>query len=554
MQTPTVQPVLEVRSLSVGFTNDDDTTWVTRDVSFAVEPGKTLAIVGESGSGKSVSSMAVLDLLPSNAVRDGEALLRGEDLIGASKERLRAVRGNDVAMIFQEPMTALNPVFTIGRQLSDTLQAHEKVPGARARERAVELLELVGIPEPERRVKSFPHQLSGGQRQRAMIAIAIAKDPSVLIADEPTTALDVTVQAEILALLRRLQDEMDMAIVLITHDMGVVADMADDVIVMRNGEIVERAEVNSLFALPQHEYTRALLEAVPRIESIVEPPQDTLETGGEEAGGTFTALDIQRLHVRYPGRWGRPGFRAVEDVTLTIPQGKILGLVGESGSGKSTIGKAVVGLAPIESGAISVNGIDVGARGRGPELRRQYGMVFQDPASSLNPRVSIGDSIAEPLVVQRKEMDARQRRDRVADLLQMVKLPVEWASRFPHELSGGQRQRIGIARALALEPSVLIADEPTSALDVSVQAAVLEIFQELQERLGFSCLFISHDLAVVELLADQVGVLQKGKLVESGRTTEVLRSPVQAYTQRLVDAAPVPDPAVQRARRPVSVV
>ncbi|WP_300342656.1 ABC transporter ATP-binding protein [Nesterenkonia sp.] len=551
MQTQTVPPVLEVRNLSVGFNKDDDTTWVTREVSFAVEPGKTLAIVGESGSGKSVTSMAVLDLLPSNAVREGEALLRGEDLVSASKERLRAVRGNDVAMIFQEPMTALNPVFTIGRQIVDALQAHEKVPSAQARARAVELLKLVGIPEPERRIKSFPHQLSGGQRQRAMIAIAISKNPSVLIADEPTTALDVTVQAEILALLRRLQTEMDMAIVLITHDMGVVADMADDVIVMRHGEIVERAEVRSLFASPEHEYTRALLAAVPRIESIIDP--EPTPVPHQEDAGTTAALDIQALHVRYPGRWGRPGFQAVKDVSLTIPQGQILGLVGESGSGKSTIGKAVVGLAPVESGSIRINGIAVGARGKAQELRSQYGMVFQDPASSLNPRVSIGESIAEPMVVQRKGMSAGERRDRVAELLRMVKLPAEWASRFPHELSGGQRQRIGIARALALEPSVLIADEPTSALDVSVQAAVLEIFQELQERLGFSCLFISHDLAVVELLADHVGVLQKGQLVESGRTADVLRTPTETYTQKLIDAAPVPDPVVQRARRSAAV-
>ncbi|RLV55087.1 ABC transporter ATP-binding protein [Aeromicrobium phragmitis] len=537
--------VLEARSLSVGFIQDEGaTSWVTQDVSFTVAAGETLAIVGESGSGKTVTAMSVLDLLPGNAVRRGEILFRGEDLVSAPAERLRRTRGQDIAMVFQEPMTAFNPVYSIGRQIADAIRSHQAISRKAAMERAVELLQLVGIPEPERRVRSFPHQLSGGQRQRAMIAMAIACRPSVLIADEPTTALDVTVQKEILQLLRRLQRELSMAIVLITHDMGVVAEMADRVIVMRAGEVVERAEVHELFAHPTHPYTRALLDAVPRIDSVApDPVRETTPTGA-------MALEVTDLHVRYRGPWGRPGFLAVQDVSFAIPQGRMLGLVGESGSGKSTIGRAIVGLAPIESGQVRVNGRELNtAASRQPaEVRREYAMVFQDPASSLNPRMSIGDSIAEPLVVHRRRSSDKERRARVAELLDMVELPKDWSGRFPHELSGGQRQRIGIARALALEPTLLIADEPTSALDVSVQAAVLRILQELQERLGFSCLFISHDLAVVELLADQVAVLQHGRLVESGPTAQVLREPREDYTRRLVEAAPVPDPVVQRRR------
>lgn len=547
MRSNSTSPVLKVENLSVGFGQDDDTTWVTKDINFEVLPGKTLAIVGESGSGKSVSAMAVLDLLPQNAVKTGHIRFGEEDLVAASAERLRQIRGNDIAMIFQEPMTALNPVYTVGKQIADALGAHERSAVADKHKRVVELLELVGIPEPARRAKSFPHQLSGGQRQRAMIAIAISKNPSVLIADEPTTALDVTVQLEILRLLKKLQLELDMALVLITHDMGVVAEMADDVVVMNQGEVVERADTFSLFASPSHEYTRALLDAVPKRQEF---PETVDDSESESVSGPSAALSVDSLHVRYPGKWGRTGFLAIEDVTFSIPRGEILGLVGESGSGKSTIGKAVVGLAPVEEGSITVNGIEaVGAdRRQISNLRQQYGMVFQDPASSLNPRTTIGDSIAEPLVVQRRGMSFAERRDRVAEMLSMVKISPDWSSRYPHELSGGQRQRIGIARALVLEPSVLIADEPTSALDVSVQAAVLEILQELQERLRFSCLFISHDLAVVEILADQVGVLQHGKLVELGATRDVLRDPQQEYTRRLIDAAPVPDPEQQRTR------
>ncbi|WP_309066010.1 ABC transporter ATP-binding protein [Microbacterium sp.] len=539
--------LLTVEDLRVGFTKEGETTFVTHGIDFDIQEGETLALVGESGSGKSVSAMAILDLLPKSAVRRGSIRFGDEDLIAVRPDRLRQLRGGEIGVVFQEPMTAFNPVYTIGKQISDALRLHERLTRAQAMDRVVELLREVGIPEPERRVSAYPHQLSGGQRQRAMIAMAISGSPRMLIADEPTTALDVTVQAEILRLLRSLQKSRGMSILLITHDMGVVAEMADRVVVMKDGEVVESADVFSLFAAPQDDYTRRLLDAVPKPALMVTEPAKPAEDGQEVPA----ALVVDDLHIRYPGSWRRPGFLAVEGVSFQVPAGKVVGLVGESGSGKSTIGKAVVGLLRAETGRITIDGTDV-TQLQGPALARaraRYGMVFQDPASSLNPRVTIGESIAEPLVVHRRGMGAAGRRKRVQELLEQVELPAAWASRFPHELSGGQRQRVGIARAIALEPSLLIADEPTSALDVSVQAAVLEIFQELQQRLGFSCLFISHDLAVVELLSESVVVLQQGKIVEQGDARDVLTRPQMPYTQRLVAAAPVPDPVLQRERR-----
>lgn len=547
-ETTTSQPLMRVDDLRVGFTKEGETTFVTHGISFEIGERETLALVGESGSGKSVTAMSILDLLPRTAVRRGSVRWGDEELIGVGLARLRQLRGGTIGVIFQEPMTAFNPVYTIGRQISDAIMLHEKLSRREALTRAVELLREVGIPEPERRITSYPHQLSGGQRQRAMIAMAISGSPKLLIADEPTTALDVTVQAEILRLLRSLQEARGMSILLITHDMGVVAEMADRVVVMKEGLVVEAADVYSLFAAPQNAYTQRLLNAVPKPSLLT---AEVREAAPDVEPATPPALVVDDLHIRYPGSWRKPGFLAVEGVSFAVPAGKVVGLVGESGSGKSTIGKAVVGLLPIESGRVEIAGTDVTSVA-GAELRRAraaYGMVFQDPASSLNPRVSIGASIAEPLAVHRSELSAAERRRRVTDLLEQVELPAAWASRFPHELSGGQRQRVGIARALALEPKLLIADEPTSALDVSVQAAVLDIFQELQERLGFSCLFISHDLAVVELLSENVVVLQKGAIIEQGSARGVLTNPQMPYTRRLVAAAPVPDPVVQRQRR-----
>ncbi|NGN64335.1 ABC transporter ATP-binding protein [Streptomyces sp. A7024] len=545
---PAAGTVLTVDGLSVDFRIAGEWTPAVKDISFTVGKGEVVALVGESGSGKSVSSMSVLGLVGGNVRHSGSIRFHDTELLGLDHEALRGIRGKRIAMIFQEPMTALNPVYTIGRQIAEAIRCHEPMSAADARTRAVELLTKVGIPEPERRVDSYPHQLSGGQRQRAMIAMAISGSPEVIIADEPTTALDVTVQAEILDLLRGLQKDLGSAVLIITHDMGVVADLADRVIVMKRGEVVEEAPVERLFAAPRHDYTRTLLAAVPKppTPGEAEPVPEATSTGG-----TATAtLRVTDLEVEYPGRLGEKGFKAVHGVSLSIRKGEVLALVGESGSGKSTIGRAIVGLARATAGSIQVCGTDV-TRLTGRRLRAfrpTYSMVFQDPGASLNPRLSIGDSIAAPLLVNRTA-DRAGARARVAELLEQVELPASWAERFPHELSGGQRQRIGIARALALEPELLIADEPTSALDVSVQATVLRLFRELQDRLGFSCLFISHDLGVVELLAHEVAVLQHGRLVEHGPAREVLARPRTDYTKRLVAAAPVPDPARQAERR-----
>lgn len=538
--------VLSLRDLSVSFRTDGAPVNAVRGIGFDVQPGEVVAVVGESGSGKSVSSRAILGLLPDTATVDGSAVLRTpgdepRELIGRRSDAMRSIRGDEVSMVFQEPSTALTPVRTIGWQLVECLRAHRDVSVAEAKERAVELLELVGLPDPAERFGHYPHQLSGGQKQRVVIAMAIACEPDVIIADEPTTALDVTVQAAILELLLSLRDRLGTAVVLITHNMGVVADVADRVVVMYRGSIVEQAPVDQLFAAPAHPYTQALLDAVPHLGR---------ETGPGDAPPSEVVLDVDRLVVDFAGGFGRPTFRAVDDVSLQVRKGEVLALVGESGSGKSTIGRAAVGLQQPTSGSITVAGHQVSgiSDARLRPLRRRFGFVFQDPAASLNPRLSVGDCVAEPLRTQ-TDLASAEVQARVRRLLEDVQLTGEHASRFPHELSGGQRQRVSLARALALDPDLLIADEPTSALDVSVQARVLEVFRELQERLQFACLFISHDLAVVDSLANRVAVLQHGRLVEVGPRESVLGSPTQDYTRRLIAAVPVPDPVEQRRRR-----
>jgi peptide/nickel transport system ATP-binding protein len=467
--------------------------------------------------------------------------LQGTQILNASPEVLRTVRGKKIAVIFQEPMTALNPVYRIGFQIVEALRVHFPLTPSQAKERALELLAIVEMPDPVKAFNSFPHQLSGGQRQRAMIAQAISCDPDLLVADEPTTALDVTIQAEILDLLRNLNKRLRSAIVIITHDLGVVADLADNVIVMRRGVIVERGTVVEVFGAPAHEYTRELLEAVPRLGSS---GVETVAPAGEPV---FSLVDAV---VEYPGHGRNPPFRAVDEVTFAIHPGEIVGLVGESGSGKTTIARAAVGLLPFRSGTAVIAGHDL--VGISPktlrDLRRDIGIVFQDPGSSLNPRWPIGQSIGEPLTLTRLHSRAEVER-RVGVLLDQVELSKSFRNRYPHELSGGQRQRVGIARALSLTPKLLVADEPTSALDVSVQARVLVLLEELQAELGFACLFVSHDLAVVDRLADRIVVMNHGKLVEQGTPDQILRSPQHPYTQRLVAAIPVLDPARQRERR-----
>lgn len=539
-----MEPVVEIRDLHVDFVTDRGLSPAVKGVSLSVNPGEVLAIVGESGSGKTVTAKSILRLLPENAIASGAVVLAGQNIVSVGYEQLRQARGRDVAMVFQEPSTALNPVYTVGWQIAEGLRAHGDVSKKEARARAVEILGKVGIPDPETRVDHYPHQFSGGQKQRIVIAMALVLGPRLVVADEPTTALDVTVQAEILDLLRRVRDEFGRAIVLITHNMGVVADLADRVAVMNDGVVVEEADARALFASPRQEYTRALLRAVPRLG---------VQTRRSEPrpAGADPVVRARDLEIVYPGRLGRPGFRAVNRVSLDIGPGEVLGLVGESGSGKTTIGRAIAGLTAATGGSLRVLGHEmVGFKEREfKPLRARIGFVFQDPATSFNPKMTIAECIAEPLVIHGRAKDADQARPRVEELLDAVQLATSFAGRFPHELSGGQRQRASLARALALDPELLIADEPTSALDVSVQAKVLEVFTELQQRLGFATLFISHDLAVVGMLADRIAVLYRGELVEEGVGADVLADPRHPYTQRLLASVPVPDPVEQERRR-----
>ncbi|WOF21984.1 ABC transporter ATP-binding protein [Microbacterium betulae] len=534
------RPVLDVSRLHVEFrTSDGGVVPAVEDVSLSVMPGEIVAVVGESGSGKSVTAMSVLGLLPDNAVCTGSVRVGGIEVLGAGDKVLASVRGVTATMVFQDPFGALDPVFTVGYQIREMLRRHRpETTGAQRRERAVELLRMVELPDPEERVRAYPHQLSGGQAQRVVIAMALACDPQVLIADEPTTALDVTVQREILDVLIRLRDRIGTGVLLITHDMGVVADVADRVVVMRHGVVEESQPTDALFARPAATYTRELLAAVPRLTAEDRP----------ERTPSQPALTVSDLVVEYR-RGGRPA-RAVDGVGLEIGQGRILALVGESGSGKSTIGRAVIGLAPVRRGTIVVDGVDVVSAS--PKelrvLRRRIGVVFQNPMGALDPRWTIADAVGEPLRVHRG-LRGDALRTRVRELLSAVEVPESWSGRYPHELSGGQRQRVSLARAIALDPMLLIADEPTSALDVSVQATVLDLLRRLQEELRFSCLFISHDLAVVDALADDVAVMHAGVVVEQGPRVEVLARPRADYTRRLLDAAPVPDPDVQARRR-----
>jgi peptide/nickel transport system ATP-binding protein len=552
-------PVLTVDDLNIDFWVDG--TWYPAvvDASFQLNGGEVLAIVGESGSGKSTTAMATMGLLPKNASVRGSIVVGGTQVIGLDERTLRSLRGRLASVIFQEPMTALNPVYTIGFQIAEMMRSHRAMSPKLARRRAIELLEMVEIPDPGTSVDKFPHQLSGGQRQRAMIAQALALEPKLLIADEPTTALDVTVQAEILKLLRDLRDRIDAGVLLITHDMGVVADLSDRVLVMKNGEIVESGTSADVFYRPHHPYTQSLLAAVPHLGRITEGVAADEHATAIEAiqqeqverdhSASDVVVDLRGVSVEYPKRGRTPAFRAVDGITLDIRAGEVVGLVGESGSGKTTVGRAITGLLPFVEGEASVLGRDMVGISKDDlrSVRRELSFVFQDPGSSLNPRLPVGESIGEPLLLAGFDKAARGKR--VEELLDRVHLDRALRNRYPHELSGGQRQRVGIARALALDPQLLIADEPTSALDVSVQARVLDLFQELQREIGFACLFISHDLAVVEILSSRIAVMENGKLVEFGPREQILLHPQDPYTKRLLAAVPVPDPDAQRDRR-----
>jgi peptide/nickel transport system ATP-binding protein len=571
--TQAATPVLEVTDLNVDFGVDNQWVPAARHMNYRIMPGEVLALVGESGSGKSASSMALLDLLPSNSRIRGSIKLNGEEITGIRANQMRRIRGGEIAVIFQEPMTALNPVYTVGSQIIETLRVHYGIAPSEAKSRAIELLGMVELPDPLKAFNSYPHQLSGGQRQRAMIAQSISCDPTLLIADEPTTALDVTVQAEILDLLRSLRDRLKSAILLITHDMGVVADIADYIAVMKDGVIVETGTALEIFSNPQHPYTKALLAAVPHLGQREGAEIDTtaalaaetpeareriaINDRAAEASRVAAARDTRPIVlnfddvvIEYPKHGRVPAFRAVDHVDLTVHAGEVVGLVGESGSGKTTLGRAAIGLLPITEGTLTVTGQNISKANRDEirQLHKKAGIVFQDPASSLNPRMPVGDSIGEPLLLA-KQMKGQALFNEVERLLDSVELPRAYRGRFPHELSGGQKQRVGIARAIALKPQLLIADEPTSALDVSVQARVLELLQNLQQEMQFACLFITHDLAVIDVLANRIAVMHQGKLVEVGTRDEILRNPKQPYTQRLLAAVPLPDPILQRERR-----
>ncbi len=554
-------PILRVEGLSVAFESGGRTNTVVSDLSYHLDRGETLAIVGESGSGKSVSSLALLGLLPRpfGRVTAGQAWFDERDLLAMSQQELMQIRGDRITMIFQEPMTSLNPVLTIGRQLTEGLVEHKGLSQRAADARAIEMLDLVGLGQPERRLGQYPHELSGGMRQRVMIAMALATDPAVLIADEPTTALDVTVQAQILDLMRALKTRFDASIILITHDMGVVAEMADRVVVMHRGRKVEERPVRQIFAAPEQGYTRQLLAAVPILGSLAgqdAPPRVVAEAEARPTERAETVLEVRDLDKRFSGGRGWFGKRglgvvAMQDVSFALQAGETLALVGESGSGKSTTGRAVLRLLEVDRGEIRLEGRDLRQLGRQGlrRARREMQMIFQDPFASLNPRLSAGRLVAEPMVIHGiasgSELD-----DRVAELFRRVGLEADHIRRFPHEFSGGQRQRICIARALGVGPKLIVADEPTSALDVSVQAQVLELLLELQQTLGLAYLFISHDMAVVEQMSHRVAVMQAGRIVELGPRRAVLNDPRHPYTKALLAAVPIPDPTRVRGQLP----
>ena len=547
-------PVLRVENLCVDARTPEGLKRVLDDISFDVEPGETLCLAGESGSGKSVTSLSIMGLLPKASLRvaSGSIILGDQDLTRLSNSQMRHVRGGEIAMIFQEPMTSLNPVMSIGAQLSEAIREHQQV--ANAETIARQMLEAVQIADPARWLKQYPHELSGGMRQRVMIAMALSCRPKVLIADEPTTALDVTVQAQILTLMRELKGEFGTSIVMITHDMGVVAEMADRVAIMQHGRIVEQRASLDLFANPSEPYTRKLLAAVPRLGALAGtdgPPRVSTDAPQTKEQATAPILNVQDLSVSY-GKGSGMLFRrqapsaTVRNISFQIMPAETMGLVGESGSGKSTTGKAVLGLIPF-SGTVQLDGYDISRLSHHEmrPVRRSAQMIFQDPYASLDPRMSVGRAIAEPMTIHGIGT-AAERRERVADLLRRVGLTPDAATRYPHEFSGGQRQRICIARALALEPKLIVADESVAALDVSVRAQVLDLMLELQETMGLAYLFISHDMAVIERMSHKVAVMRGGEIVEADTRRKIFENPRDDYTKALMQAVPVPDPTVYR--------
>jgi len=561
-------PLLRINDLSIDFVSESGTTSALKNISLSVNRSEILAIVGESGSGKSVTALSILQLLTNTAkFTSGEIIFSEDgnneiDLVRLPNKQLQKIRGNKIAMIFQEPMTSLNPVFTCGNQVAESIQLHKKISPREAKQQAIEWFRKVKLPEPEKVFSKFPHQLSGGQKQRVMIAMAICCKPSLLICDEPTTALDVTVQKNILQLIKELQEEQKMGVIFITHDLGVVSEIADKIAVMYKGNIVETNSRNEIFANPQHPYTKGLLacrpvfhqkgERLPIVSDFLEEKKTEIKSYNEkqefrniENDKAEILLRVKNLSVWFPVKKNLLGkslsfTKAVDDVSFELIKGETLGLVGESGCGKTTLGRTLLRLIEPTAGEIIYNGIDLTKKTSDEiiSLRKDIQLVFQDPYSSLNPRLTIGSAITEPLKVHGQYKNEKQRKEKVVDLLEKVNLDSKHFHRYPHEFSGGQRQRIVIARALALNPSFIICDEPVSALDVSVQAQVLNLLNDIKKEFGFTAIFISHDLAVVRYISDRIMVMHKGKIVEQGVADEVYYHPKNEYTKNLIDSIP----------------
>lgn len=552
-------PILQVSNLSISFRQDQEVVPAVKDISFELKRGKLTAIVGESGSGKSVTSLAVLKLLPGQAIIAGEVIFNhphSTSILKAGEKTIRSIRGNEIAMIFQEPMTSLNPVFTCGQQVMESLQQHKKLSKQRAKEAVIKLFEEVELPDPPAMFHRYPHEISGGQKQRVMIAMAMSCNPTLLIADEPTTALDVRVQKNILQLIKKLQQQNNMAVLFITHDLGLVNEVADEVIVMQRGIIVEQGLTKEVLNNPQHNYTKALLACRPNknskgkrltvVSDFLHPDSQQIQAQpNNNQPGNKTILSVEKLQVHFPVEKNIFGktvkwFKAVDEVSFEVKEKETLGLVGESGCGKTTLGRAILQLVKPTSGKILLNGKDISSLSPAAlrATRKDLQIVFQDPYGSLNPRISIGEAILEPLRVHQLQNDAKQRKEKVIDLLEKVNLQPDHFNRYPHQFSGGQRQRICIARALALEPSFLIFDESVSALDVSVQAQVLNLINDLKQQYSFTAIFISHDLSVVHYISDRILVMNKGKIVEQGSANDVIYHPQQEYTQQLIAAIP----------------
>ncbi|MFJ7405047.1 MULTISPECIES: ABC transporter ATP-binding protein [unclassified Lysinibacillus] len=544
------EKILEIQDLRVSFITGESEFEAVKGVNFYVNKGETVGIVGESGSGKSVTARSIMRLLPSppSFLKSGTILFQGENLVTQSEKQMEAIRGKDISMIFQDPMTSTNPTIRVGEQIAEGLMKHQKMSKKQAYEKTIELLKLVGIKNSEERYQQYPHEFSGGMRQRVMITMALACNPSLLIADEPTTALDVTIQAQILSIMKQMQERLGTSIILITHDLGVVAGMCDRVIVMKEGEIVEEGTTEEIFANPQHPYTKKLLNALPKLHEKKEPKQPpNIEEGTDLS---VPLIEVRNLSKHFDLKKGEL-LKAVDDLSFRIYPGETLGLVGESGSGKSTTGRTILQLHEPTDGEVLYKGVPVTRLSKSElkSMRRHMQIIFQDPYSSLNPRKKVLDIIGEALDVHKLAKSAEERRARIEELLELVGLKKEHALRYPHEFSGGQRQRIGIARALAVEPNFIVCDEPLSALDVSIQKQVVDLLKELQQRLGLTYLFIAHDLSMVKHISDRVAVMYGGKIVELAESEELYANPQHPYTKMLLQSIPIPDPAIEKQKK-----